>query len=293
MLILRSEQDVPISIRHITHLLQNSSTRIKMVLIEHTKNTPYYDLATDKLHIIQSYIFELKRLGDENSFDFGSYQNHVRTIQQLYSDTFDELVNDGSAEFRALEESKNDVYQELLALYATEWSRNFNDEIQMSSINRLERLQELVNAKSLSAITAILPIEGWTANEFMLSAIQSFNLLKDLENTYVEIRSSYGESAPATREEFVRRYLEDTISEKYEDTIAAFLLEERKPEMIEKYHEIFIPCDEIAILITNVDPVMNGVMKRGGGAKLMKEHLEKIINEFVDLDTDNEVEVDE
>ena len=58
-------------------------------------------------------------------------------------------------------------------------ARNFNDEIQMSSINRLERLQELVNAKSLSAITGILPIEGWTANEFMLSAIQSFDLFKD------------------------------------------------------------------------------------------------------------------
>lgn len=73
MLILRSEQDVPISIRHIAHLLQNSSTRIKVVLLENTKDTPYYDLATDKLHIVQSYIFELKRLGDENSFDFGAY----------------------------------------------------------------------------------------------------------------------------------------------------------------------------------------------------------------------------
>ena len=63
-------------------LLQNSSTRIKVVLLENTKDTPYYDLATDKLHIVQSYIFELKRLGDENSFDFGAYQRHVQTIQQ-------------------------------------------------------------------------------------------------------------------------------------------------------------------------------------------------------------------
>lgn len=237
MLILRSEQDVPISIRHIAHLLQNSSTRIKVVLIEHTKNTPYYDLATDKLHIIQSYIFELKRLGDENSFDFGTYQQHVRTIQQLYTQTYEELVN----------------------------------------------------AKSLSAITAILPIEGWTANEFMLSAVKSFDLLKDLENTYVELRTSKGTLAKS-REEFVKLYLDNEISEKYEELIASFLFEERKPEMIEKYHEIFIPSDEVAILVTNVDPVMTGVMKRGGGAKLMKDHLSEVLDKFVELDNDNIIE---
>ena len=287
MLILRSEQDVPISIRHIAHLLQNSSTRIKIVLIERAKDTPYFQLATEKLHIIQSYIFELKRLGDENAFDFGSYQRHVQTLQSLYSEAFEELANDGSAEFRAIQETNDDLYQELLALYAGEWARSFNDEIQMSSINRLERLQELVNAKSLSAITAILPIEGWTANEFMHSAIQSFNFLKDLENTFVEVlRRSSGDGIPRTREEFVKMYLDDAISEKYEDTIVAFLFDERKPEMIEKYHEIFIPSDEVSILIANVDPVIEGVMKRGGGAKLMKDNLKEIIDQFIELDAD-------
>lgn len=285
MLILRSEQDVPISIRHIAHLLQNSSTRIKIVLIERAKDTPYFKLATEKLHIIQSYIFELKRLGDENAFDFGSYQRHVQTIQHLYSEAFEELANDGSAEFRAIQETNDDLYQELLVLYAGEWARSFNDEIQMSSINRLERLQELVNAKSLSAITAILPIEGWTANEFMHSAIQSFNFLKDLENTFVR-RVSEGVQEFKTREEFVKVYLDDIISEKYEDTIVTFLFEERKPEMIEKYHEIFIPSDEVSILIANVDSVIEGVIKRGGGAKLMKEHLQNVLNEFVGLDAD-------
>ena len=270
MLILRSEQDVPISIRHIAHLLQNSSTRIKIVLIERAKDTPYFELATEKLHIIQSYIFELKRLGDENAFDFGSYQRHVQTIQSLYSEAFEELANDGSAEFRAIQETNDDLYQELLVLYAGEWARSFNDEIQMSSINRLERLQELVNAKSLSAITAILPIEGWTANEFMHSAIQSSEGVQEFK----------------TREEFVKAYLDDIISEKYEDTIVTFLFEERKPEMIEKYHDIFIPSDEVSILIANVDPVIEGVIKRGGGAKLMKEHLQNVLNEFVGLDDD-------
>lgn len=289
MLILRSEQDVPISIRHIAHLLQNSSTRIKVVLLENTKDTPYYDLATDKLHIVQSYIFELKRLGDENAFDFGAYQRHVQTIQQMYMSTYEELVNDSSAEFRAIQETKPDVYQELLELYASEWARNFNDEIQMSSINRLERLQELVNAKSLSAITGILPIEGWTANEFMLSAIQSFDLFKDLENTYVSLRTSKGTTAQ-TREEFVKLYLDDEISNKYEELITTFLFEERKPEMIEKYNEIFIPSDEVTILIANVDPVITGVMKRGGGAKLMKDHLAEVLDKFVELDNDNIIE---
>lgn len=286
MLILRSEQDVPISIRHIAHLLQNSSTRIKIVLIERAKDTPYFQLATEKLHIVQSYIFELKRLGDENSFDLGSYQRHVQTIQHLYSEAFEELANDGSAEFRAIQETNDDLYQELLALYAGEWARSFNDEIQMSSINRLERLQELVNAKSLSAITAILPIEGWTANEFMHSAIQSFNLLKDLENTFVEFRASEGDRAPATRAEFVKMYLDDAIAEKYEDLVVTYLFEERKPEMIEKYHEIFIPSDEVLILIANVDPVIEGVIKRGGGAKLMKDHLKAVLDQFVELDAD-------
>lgn len=286
MLILRSEQDVPISIRHIAHLLQNSSTRIKIVLIERAKDTPYFELATEKLHIIQSYIFELKRLGDENAFDFGSYQRHAQTIQHLYSEAFEELANDGSAEFRAIQETNDDLYQELLALYAGEWARSFNDEIQMSSINRLERLQELVNAKSLSAITAILPIEGWTANEFMLSAIQSFNFLKDLENTFVEFRASDVDRAPATRAEFIKMYLDDAISEKYEDLISSFLFEERKPEMVEKYHQLFIPSDEVSILITNVDPVIVGVMKRGGGAKLMKDNLKEIIDQFIELDAD-------
>ena len=156
----------------------------------------------------------------------------------------------------------------------------------MSSINRLERLQELVNAKSLSAITAILPIEGWTANEFMHSAIQSFNLLKDLENTFVEFRASEGDRAPATRAEFVKMYLDDAISEKYEDLVVTYLFEERKPEMIEKYHEIFIPNDEVLILIANVDPVIEGVIKRGGGAKLMKDHLKEVLDQFVELDAD-------
>lgn len=56
--------------------------------------------------------------------------------------------------------------------------------------------------------------------------------------------------------------------------------------MIEKYHEIFIPSDEVSILIANVDPVIEGVIKRGGGAKLMKEHLQNVLNEFVELDAD-------
>ena len=275
MLILKTNQDLPISVRNVGHSIGDAMSRLEMTFsTELHLNEEATSKVEDHLYRMFSIGSNVKRLGEPETFDVTKLYTQLNYYQNAYSTHATGILTDLSKTGVDLEP--------IAAMLINEINRTFVDEIQMSSVNRLEELQNLLETTAISTIAGLLRLD-WSAVSF----IKMFEDLYDRKNADITtaIRDSVVERLQSGEEFDYEKEL-STLSKHSEEQILEFTkteISERCSEMMkEKYDEMFIINEDLSILKAKSIDVASNCLLRGSAKKMILSNLSK------QLDTLNE-----
>lgn len=268
MLILKTNQDLPISVRNVGHSIGDALSRLEMTFsTELHVNEKVTTQIEDHLYRMYSIGSNVKRLGDPETFDVTKLYTQLNYYQNSYSTHATGILTDLSKTGADLEP--------IAAMLVNEINRTFVDEIQMSSVNRLEELQNLLETTAISTISGLLRLD-WSAVSF----IKQFEALYGHQHEQItsSIRDRIVEKLQSGEDfEFEKEF--STLSKSAEEKIIEFTktdISERCAEMMkEKYDEMFIINEDLSILKGKAIDVASNCLLRGGAKKMILNDLSK------------------
>ena len=269
MLILRNEQDLPVSIRHVSHLITNAQVDIRVAIMEDTTVPSRIRTAFSETALVhQGLANKLHKIGELDSFNINTYRKRILILEQMYQEGHRNLIRIANDKLP----KNSELRDTLLPLLIKEAERQWFDEIQVSSSYRMERIQALLDAKSLSQVTSILPIDGWTPYDFVKEALQDIRFGSVLVTEYNKV---------PTKETSFEKFIdmnEKTFMEMLKLRVIHEMTEIFLPSMKSEYHKLFVPNDDVEILNANCPEIIKAAASRGAGAKLIKEFFESEVN---------------
>lgn len=266
MLILKMSSDLPISVRNVGHSIGESLKRLEMTFFTELK------LGEESIREFESHIYEMTSigrnvlaLGDDANFEIDKLYSRLEYFQQDYSTHAVGILSDLS---RA-----TDSIEPIAAMLVNEINRTFTDEIQMSTVNRLNELQELLETTAMSHISGLLRLD-WSATSFIAKYKELYNL--QFERYESDIRELVAEKLK-TKEDFdidevMKQSLKECESKSLEFTKSE-IAENVAEEMRSKYTELFIHNEDLTILQNQAIVVAMNCLTRGNAKKMILSSL--------------------
>lgn len=268
MLILKTNADLPISVRNVGHNIGEALKRLEMTFFTEMH------LNEDATSKFESHVYEMTSigknvldLGDEETFDLSKLYARLDYLQQNYSEHAVGILTDLNKSSQELEP--------IAAMLINEINRSFTDEIQMSTVNRLDELQNLLETTAISTISGLLRLD-WSAVSF----IKQFEPLYERKHSEIieSVRNSIVEKLQSGEEiEF-----EDEFSKLTKDSESKVLeftqsdvSEHVAESMRNKYTELFIANEDLNLLKDKAIDVAANCMTRGNAKKMIISNLAK------------------
>lgn len=267
MLILKTNSDLPISVRNLGHSIGQSIKRLEMTFKADLELNNYPKLRSvveEHLYTMQAVGQNVTKLGDVDTFELDRLYARLSFLQNDYRNSAEMIMN---ATIDALLNADKDAFDLVAPMCINELDRNFQDELQMSSINRLEELQTLKETTAVSTIAGLLRLD-WSAKAFVNDHRQAFEeVARSNEDKYRE--RMLDQCVDADLEEI------DSISEKIlkslDDELVLFTQEQIVPivaeSMNETYDSMFVANEDLAELKSNSAKVADNCMLRGAAKK--------------------------
>ena len=267
MLILKTNSDLPISVRNLGHSIGQSIKRLEMTFKADLELNNYPKLRSvveEHLYTMQAVGQNVTKLGDVDTFELDRLYARLSFLQNDYRNSAEMIMN---ATIDALLNADKDAFDLVVPMCINELDRNFQDELQMSSINRLEELQTLKETTAVSTIAGLLRLD-WSAKAFVNDHHQTFEeIARSNEDKYRE--RMLDQCVDAEAEEI------DSISEKIlktlDDELVLFTQEQIVPivaeSMNETYDSMFVANEDLSELKANSAKVADNCMLRGAAKK--------------------------
>lgn len=267
MLILKTNSDLPISVRNLGHSIGQSVKRLEMTFkadIEIEKYPRLRSIVEEHLYTMQSIGQNILKLGEVETFELDRLYSRLSFLQNDYRSSAEMITN---AAVDTLLNSDKEAFDLVAPMCVNELDRNFQDELQMSSINRLEELQTLKETTAISTIAGLLRLD-WSAKSFVNDHRQTFEeIAGSNEDKYRE--RMLDQCVDAEAEEI------DSVSEKIlkslDDEIVLFTQEQIVPivaeSMNETYDSMFVANEDLSELKLNSAKVADNCMLRGAAKK--------------------------
>ena len=268
MLILKTNADLPISVRNVGHNIGEALKRLEMTFFTEMH------LNEDATSKFESHVYEMTSigknvldLGDEETFDLSKLYARLDYLQQNYSEHAVGILTDLNKSSQELEP--------IAAMLINEINRSFTDEIQMSTVNRLDELQNLLETTAISTISGLLRLD-WSAVSFIkqfepLYERKHSEIIESVRNSIVEKLQS-GEEIEF-EEEFAK-LTKDSESKVLEFT-QSDVSEHVAESMRNKYTELFIANEDLNLLKDKAIDVAANCMTRGNAKKMIISNLAK------------------
>lgn len=287
MLILKTNSDLPISVRNLGHSIGQSIKRLEMTFKADLELNNYPKLRSvveEHLYTMQAVGQNVTKLGDVDTFELDRLYARLSFLQNDYRNSAEMIMN---ATIDALLNADKDAFDLVAPMCINELDRNFQDELQMSSINRLEELQTLKETTAVSTIAGLLRLD-WSAKAFVNDHCQAFEeVARSNEDKYRE--RMLDQCVDADLEEI------DSISEKIlkslDDELVLFTQEQIVPivaeSMNETYDSMFVANEDLSELKSNSAKVADNCMLRGAAKKSIlsfNDHLrEEVVVQVTDF----------
>lgn len=268
MLILKTNADLPISVRNVGHNIGEALKRLEMTFFTEMH------LNEDATSKFESHVYEMTSigknvldLGDEETFDLSKLYARLDYLQQNYSEHAVGILTDLNKSSQELEP--------IAAMLINEINRSFTDEIQMSTVNRLDELQNLLETTAISTISGLLRLD-WSAVSFIkqfepLYERKHSEIIESVRNTIIEKLQS-GEEI-----EFEGEY--SKLTKDAESVVLDFTQSEVSEHVAElmrsKYTELFIANEDLNLLKDKAIDVAANCMTRGNAKKMIISNLAK------------------
>lgn len=281
MLILRTNSDLPISIRNLGHSIGQSIKRIEMIYKTDIDLQSYPRLKStcdQHLYNMSNIGRNVLDLGQSDDFDLSRVHARLAYLQDDYFESARTLV---AETYSALYENDRESFDLISALLLNEVDRKFEDEIQLSSVNRLEELQNLKETTAISTIAGLLRTD-WSAKSFVGTHKDLFEQeAKRIEDSFRD--TIYDRLGDLTFEE-VEKEIEKELK-LADDKLENFCDESVVPVVAEEinrfYDELFVPNEDLRLLKQNSEKVVSNCMLRGAAKKLIlsfNDHLREEVS---------------
>lgn len=268
MLILKTNADLPISVRNVGHNIGEALKRLEMTFFTEMH------LNEDATSKFESHVYEMTSigknvldLGDEETFDLSKLYARLDYLQQNYSEHAVGILTDLNKSSQELEP--------IAAMLINEINRSFTDEIQMSTVNRLDELQNLLETTAISTISGLLRLD-WSAVSF----IRQFEPLYERKHSEIieSVRNSIVEKLQSGEEiEFEDEFAK--LTKDSESKVLEFtqsdVSEHVAESMRNKYTELFIANEDLNLLKDKAIDVASNCMTRGNAKKMIISNLAK------------------
>lgn len=287
MLILRTNSDLPISIRNLGYSIGQSIKRIEMIYKSDIDLSAYPRLRStcdQHLYNMSNIGRNVLDLGQSDDFDLSRVHARLAYLQDDYFESARTLVADT---YSALYENDRESFDLISALLLNEVDRKFEDEIQLSSINRLEELQSLKETTAISTIAGLLRAD-WSAKAFVENNRSVFEQeSKRIEESFREsIYDKFGEMSIEEIEKDIEKELK-LADEKLESFCEESVVPSVAEELNQFYHELFVPNEDLEALKQNSEKVVSNCMLRGAAKKMIlsfNDHLrEEVVPQILDF----------
>lgn len=280
MLILRTNSDLPISIRNLGHSIGQSIKRIEMIYKTDIDLSSYPRLKStcdQHLYNMSNIGRNVLDLGQSDDFDLSRVHARLAYLQDDYFESARTLV---AETYSALYENDRESFDLISALLLNEVDRKFEDEIQLSSVNRLEELQNLKETTAISTIAGLLRTD-WSAKSFVGTHKDLFEQeAKRIEDSFRD--AIYDRLGDLTFEE-VEKEIEKELK-LADDKLENFCDESVVPIVAEEinqfYDELFVPNEDLGLLKQNSEKVVSNCMLRGAAKKLILSFNDHLREEF-------------
>lgn len=281
MLILKMNADLPISVRNLGHSIGMSVKRLETSLKSDVDLNNYPRLksvSSEHLYNMQNIGRTVLDLGDSETFDFERLFARLKNLQTDYSSSAQSLLD---SLVETLFESDREAFNLIVPMAINEVDRIFENEIQLSSVNRLEELQSLKESTAISHISGMLRTD-WSAKAFVEQYRSMFETKsKEIESNFREV--FYQNSSFLKIEEIdveIERELklsDEIIINFCEETV----IPEVSAYLRGQYSELFVPNEDLSQLQANAEKVVSNCMLRGAAKKLIlsfNDHLREEVS---------------
>lgn len=281
MLILKMNADLPISVRNLGHNVGMSVKRLETSLKSDVNLNQYPRLksvSSEHLYNMQNIGRTILDLGDTETFDFERLFGRLKNLQTDYSASAQSLLD---SLVETLFESDREAFNLIVPMALNEVDRIFENEIQLSSVNRLEELQSLKESTAISHISGMLRTD-WSAKAFVEQYRSMFeSKSKEIESNFREV--FYQNSSFLKLEEIdpeIERELklsDEIIINFCEETV----IPEVSAYLRGQYSELFVPNEDLSQLQANAEKVVSNCMLRGAAKKLIlsfNDHLREEVS---------------
>lgn len=280
MLILKMNADLPISVRNLGHNIGSSVKRLETSLKSDIDLDSYprlKSISSEHIYNMQNIGKAVLELGSVESFDFNRLFGRLSVLQQDYSSSAQSLLD---VIVETLYETDKESFNLLVPMSINEVDRNFENEIQLSSVNRLEELQTLKESTAISHIAGMLRVD-WSAKSFVESNRAKF------EQRAAEIESNFRDVFYQNLQIISLEEIDAEISRELklsDDLMINFCEETVVPEVAaslkEEYDRLFVPNEDLAELKSNAEKVVSNCMLRGAAKKLILSFNDHLRDEF-------------
>ena len=269
MLILKMNADLPISVRNLGHSVGMSVKRLETSLKSDVNLNQYPRLksvSSEHLYNMQNIGRTILDLGDTETFDFERLFGRLKNLQTDYSASAQSLLD---SLVETLFESDREAFNLIVPMALNEVDRIFENEIQLSSVNRLEELQSLKESTAISHIAGMLRTD-WSAKAFVEQYRSMFeSKSKEIESNFREV---FYQNSSFLKLEEIDAEIEREL--KLSDEIIINFCEETVvPEVSAylrgQYSELFVPNEDLSQLQANAEKVVSNCMLRGASKKLI------------------------
>ena len=269
MLILKMNADLPISVRNLGHSVGMSVKRLETSLKSDVNLNQYPRLksvSSEHLYNMQNIGRTILDLGDTETFDFERLFGRLKNLQTDYSASAQSLLD---SLVETLFESDREAFNLIVPMALNEVDRIFENEIQLSSVNRLEELQSLKESTAISHIAGMLRTD-WSAKAFVEQYRSMFeSKSKEIESNFREV---FYQNSSFLKLEEIDAEIEREL--KLSDEIIINFCEETVvPEVSAylrgQYSELFVPNEDLSQLQANAEKVVSNCVLRGASKKLI------------------------
>lgn len=287
MLILKTHSDLPISVRNLGHSIGQSIKRLEMTFKADLELNNYPKLRSvveEHLYTMQAVGQNVTKLGDVDTFELDRLYARLSFLQNDYRNSAEMIMN---ATIDALLNADKEAFDLVAPMCINELDRNFQDELQMSSINRLEELQTLKETTAISTIAGLLRLD-WSARSFVNDHRQTFEeIAGSNEDKYRE--RMLDQCVDADLEEI--NSISEKILKSLDDELVLFTQEQIVPivaeSMNETYDSMFVANEDLSELKANSAKVADNCMLRGAAKKSIlsfNDHLrEEVVVQVTDF----------
>ena len=268
MLILKTEMDLPISIRNLGHSAGAALKRLEMIIDMETDLSQMSEMKRtigDHIFNMENISRNINVLGEPETFDLTKVYDRLAYLQEDYRRSAYAILNT----ITPLQSSDEDAFNALLPLCLNEADRDFRNELQLASMNRLEELQGLVETTAISSIAGLLRL-NWSAKAFA-NAHQA-----DFDQAATQFASDFREYFYENITTITIDEVDGAVQERLklaDDQMIEFCKSKVIPEvaltMSDTYDELFIANEDSTALKANASKVAENCMLRGAAKKII------------------------